>query len=243
MGLQTAFYMVVLGAQTMALGFQGAFEAIVNAGIWMYNQIVGLLNKLGGSFSTLDYADFTSGTVDAISKTMGDYASSIAETYGEMTDVSNQINDISTKMQQTAYDQASNIQNMAGEFNATRDQRVQDRTKLSISGITSGIKDGIAGLGSSLTGSMDDLVSGISAPDSSGSRAIKTTTNDDLISDEDIQLLLDVATRDYKLNYQQVTPEITLTFGDIRETADVDSILDEVATKLEEIYDGNLEVS
>ena len=87
-----------------------------------------------------------------------------------------------------------------------------------------------------------DAVNDVTGTDGSGSKAIKTTTNDDLLSDEDIQLLLDVATRDYKLNYQQVTPNITLTFGDVRETADVDSILDQVADRLEEIYDGNLEV-
>lgn len=75
-------------------------------------------------------------------------------------------------------------------------------------------------------------------------KALKTTSTDkNLLSDDDIQLLLDVATRDYKLNYQQVTPNITLTFGDIRETANVDEVLDKVADRLEEIYDGNLEVS
>lgn len=78
--------------------------------------------------------------------------------------------------------------------------------------------------------------------DSTGGKAVKTTTNDKLLSDEDIQLLLDVATRDYKLNYQKVEPNITITFGDVRETADVDDILDKVADRLEEIYDGDLEV-
>lgn len=78
--------------------------------------------------------------------------------------------------------------------------------------------------------------------DKKGGKAVKTTTDDNLFSDEDIKLLLDVATRDYKLSYQQITPNITLTFGDVRETADVDDILDQVADRLEEIYDGNLEV-
>lgn len=91
-------------------------------------------------------------------------------------------------------------------------------------------------------GGADTGLDGLIGTDSTGEKAIKTTTNDSLISDDDIQLLLDVATRDYKLNYQQVTPEITLTFGDIHETADVDGIIDEVADRLEEIYDGNLEV-
>jgi len=79
--------------------------------------------------------------------------------------------------------------------------------------------------------------------DSTGGKAVKTTTDDKLLTDEDIQLLLDVATRDYKLNYQQITPNVTITFGDVRETADVDNILDQVADRLEEIYDGNLEVA
>ena len=79
--------------------------------------------------------------------------------------------------------------------------------------------------------------------DSTGGSAVKTTTKDDLsLKDEDIQLLLDVATRDYKLNYQKVEPNITITFGDVRETADVDDVMDKIADKLEEIYDSNLEV-
>lgn len=95
------------------------------------------------------------------------------------------------------------------------------------------------------TSEIDELLSGLNSlvdTDSTGGKALKVTSDDNLLSDEDIQLLLDVATRDYKLNYQQVTPNITLTFGDIRETADVDDILEQVADKLEEIYDGNLEV-
>lgn len=123
----------------------------------------------------------------------------------------------------------SNVWNKSGELNASRDERTKNRAKLGNS-IQSALTEA--------KGAIDD----VTGNDSTGGKAIKTTTNDDLLSDEDIQLLLDVATRDYKLNYQQVTPNITLTFGDVRETADVDSILDQVADRLEEIYDGNLEV-
>lgn len=107
-----------------------------------------------------------------------------------------------------------------------------------------GLEDKISGIFGG--DAMNDLLSGlgdVTGSDGTGSKALKTTSNDDLLSDEDIQLLLDVATRDYKLSYQQVTPNITVTFGDINETVDVDDVLDRVADKLEEIYDGNLEVS
>lgn len=78
--------------------------------------------------------------------------------------------------------------------------------------------------------------------DSTGASALKTTTNDSLLSDEDIKLLLDVATRDYKLNYQQITPNVTLTFGDVMQTADIDEVMDELADRLDEVYSSNLEV-
>ena len=49
-------------------------------------------------------------------------------------------------------------------------------------------------------------------------------------------------TRDYKLNYQQMTPNVTLTFGDVMQTADIDEVMDELANRLDEVYYSNLEV-
>lgn len=235
LGLQTAFYMIILAAQTMKLGFETVVQGIVNAFIWMYNTIVGLLNKLGAKFETMDYANFTSKTVDSISKTMTDYANAAAETYGEMGDVTDKITDYQAKLNDITYNGATNIQNKASEFNATREARTKNRK-------TFGTNTMGADLGNSLGDAIDDALEGVIGNDGSGGKALKTTSNDKLLSDDDIQLLLDIATRDYKLNYQSVTPNITLTFGDVRETANVDDILDEVADRLEEIYDANLEV-
>ena len=93
-------------------------------------------------------------------------------------------------------------------------------------------------ISSAFGGEDNDLI----GTDGAGGKALKTTSNDNLLSDEDIKLLLDVATRDYKLNYQQITPNITMTFGDIRETANVDDVMDALADRIEEVYDANLEV-
>lgn len=87
-----------------------------------------------------------------------------------------------------------------------------------------------------------DQFSKLIGTDSTGASALKTTTNDSLLSDEDVKLLLDVATRDYKLNYQQMTPNVTLTFGDVMQTADIDEVMDELADRLDEVYYSNLEV-
>lgn len=71
-------------------------------------------------------------------------------------------------------------------------------------------------------------------------KSVKTKNTESLLSDEDIQLLLDIATRDYKLSYQQITPNIQVSFGDVRETADVDNILDVVAERITEVVNGRL---
>ena len=54
------------------------------------------------------------------------------------------------------------------------------------------------------------------------------------ISDEDIQLLKDIAARDFLLNLQTVTPTANITFGDIHETADVNKILSVIEDMVEE---------
>lgn len=54
------------------------------------------------------------------------------------------------------------------------------------------------------------------------------------ISDQDIQLLRDIAAREFLLNLQTVTPQVTNNFGDVRETADVGQILDVIQDMVDE---------
>lgn len=152
----------------------------------------------------------------------------------DMESLSNSIEQNKANYLASLEDESGKTISMAAEFDATRDERNASRQKIGMD---------LGSAAGDLSGAIQDGLDDVMGTDSSGGKALKTTTDDKLISDEDIQLLLDVATRDYKLNYQQVTPQITLTFGDVHETADVDGILDEVATRLEEIYDGNLEVN
>lgn len=54
------------------------------------------------------------------------------------------------------------------------------------------------------------------------------------LSDEDIQLLRDMAARDYLLQVQSVTPVANVTFGDVRETADVNKIVEVIENMVDE---------
>lgn len=56
------------------------------------------------------------------------------------------------------------------------------------------------------------------------------------ISSEDLKLLKDIATRDLLLNMTSVTPQANITFGDVRETADVDKIMDVIEDMVENAF-------
>lgn len=64
--------------------------------------------------------------------------------------------------------------------------------------------------------------------------SVGSIKNDVNLNDEDIQLLRDMAARDYLLNLQQVTPVAHISFGDVRETADVNKIMDVIEDMVEE---------
>ena len=54
------------------------------------------------------------------------------------------------------------------------------------------------------------------------------------ISDEDLKMLKDIATREYMLNYKHITPNVNISFGDVRETADVNAVKDAIAKMMED---------
>ena len=54
------------------------------------------------------------------------------------------------------------------------------------------------------------------------------------ISEEDIQLLKDISARDFLINVSTVTPVMNNSFGDIKETADINRILEELDRMVDE---------
>lgn len=56
------------------------------------------------------------------------------------------------------------------------------------------------------------------------------------ISSEDLKLLKDIASRDLLLNMTSVTPQANVTFGDVRETADVNKIMDVIEDMVENAF-------
>ena len=91
------------------------------------------------------------------------------------------------------------------------------------------------GLGLSDIGNIEDMMKNI---DLDGLKlnggSIDSIKSDVDISDEDIQLLRDMAAKEFLLNLQTVTPTANIKFGDVRETADIDKIMEAIQDMVDE---------
>ena len=181
--------------------------------------------------SLVEHATFADGLSTQFAANQAERQDLINHQFDDMLSSADDISRISDKMREWQQSSATDyVNDLNNRLNKSATEEASENNTSSTSNID--------------WNSLANTVGNSNSGSSSGGKAVKTTSTDkNLLSDDDIQLLMDVATRDYKLNYQQVTPNITLTFGDIRETADVDNILEQVADRLEEIYDGNLEVA
>lgn len=223
LGLQTAFYGLILAGQTLALGFQTICESIVNAFIWMYNGVVGLLNKLGAHFDTMNYVDFTSGTVNAINNTMTDYTNAIMETYGQMEDTNSKIAEYQAKLNDVMNNGATEIQNKVKQNAETLDDRVANRRKLN--GIQGAVdKTGYEDILNNLNDNMNTT--------SENTGKIKNTLD---VTEEDLKYLRDIAERETVNRFTTAEIKVEMSNNNnISSELDLDGIVDSLGEKLEE---------
>ena len=237
-GLIAIFGGIAVGIQSAMWVAKKAAEDAVNFIIDKLNQLIDAFNSvfsaLGASIPNLSNVYFGSGeALESAIEGYGKYSDTLGAFEKEMNTTADTMKSLASKSSDNLYNGATRFQN---SYSSRLANSVGTTSKNKVTGNydPSNIDKLANTVGNSGSGSGGG----------GGGKAVKTTSTDSsLLKDDDIKLLLDVATRDYKLNYQQVTPNITLTFGDIRETVDVDDVLDSVADKLEEIYDGNLEVA
>lgn len=64
--------------------------------------------------------------------------------------------------------------------------------------------------------------------------------SDVTITDEDIKMMRDIAAVEYVNKYTTLRPEMTVNFGDVRETADVNAIIGAIETMAEEALNSSL---
>ena len=213
----------VLTFKNVGLNIKAFFAGILSDILGFIESIAAALNKL--PFVSFDY----SGVSGAAEK----WANTEAEARGEIEANKAAMQDLGDAFTQ-AYDSvgafqegwASDAYNKGYEWGAGGVDSITDSVGNFTESIT-GFMEGNNDLYSQATGGGVNVAGG--NLDSVGS--IKNDVN---INDEDIQLLRDMAARDYLLNLQQVTPVAHISFGDVRETADVNKIMDVIENMVEE---------
>lgn len=232
LGIVSAFYGLKLAGLSLELGFESVQQGIVNGFIWMYNQVVGLLNKLGGKFETMDYADFTSGTVKTINDTMSDYLNSTMDTMKQIEDTDNAMNEIGDKMKEIAKTGWQDIINKSGELGRTRQDRVDNRNNW------------IGDLQNKINGALDIGNSFSSKLNNGGKDSVPIkadggkldSVGEVSMSDEDLRYMKDFAEQEFvnKFTTATLAPSVSFSFGDVHENADVEKLRGRIEEILEE---------
>ena len=220
-------------AQTV-LGIMGLIAKGIDAvfGSDLSDVVGGWSSKLDGKFTSFVKANDPSKTMDEIGQAWQDFGSGVGEMfasdeynlYGEMSGVVNGAGGI-----------IDGIWNAAGASEDFLAGHLLDPNAAYNAGSQWGIGavDSIGDFGLGLPGnSVLDMFNPDGVTVNGGYLdGIKSDVN---ISDEDVQLMRDMAARDFLLQLQAITPVANVTFGDVRETADVNKIVEVIEQMVDE---------
>lgn len=222
-----------LGACASNIGI--AFKnTIANIKSWFYGMLETVMDVIGNIVKTLNKLPFIDIDTSGIENKAKEYANKKAEAenskeaYKSVTDAFNEgmstFDAFSDGWVEDAFNSGAawgdNVANKIGDAVGSFDP--------------SSLLDGIMPEQQDYGNSGYDFSSMI---DGNGNIPVDVKKNSDKeveISDEDLKMLKDIATREYMLNYKHITPNVNIEFGDIRETADVNQVRDAISKMMEE---------
>lgn len=210
-----------LAFQNVGLGIQSFFAGIVSTVLGFIAKIAEALNKL--PFVEFDYSGLASAAEDWAGKKAAAEAE-IAANNAKKTDLGAAFSEAYSSVGAFSEGWASDAYDSGFQWGSGLVDKVGN-TFDSLSGAFNPDT-----LGASLD--LNGVEMGGGDLDSVGS--VGSIDSDVDISDEDVKLLRDMAARDYLLQMQSVTPVAHVTFGDVRETADVNKIVDVIEQMVEE---------
>ena len=216
-------------ADNIGIAFKNVILSIKS---WFYGLLETVMNVIKGIAETLNKLPFVDIDVSGLTSKAKEYANKKAEAEGAKEEFKNVADEFNKGMntfeafadgwvsdafnQGAAWGDAvqSKIEGMLGSFdpNSLMNQTTQG---MDMQGFDM----------SDMMNAAGNLPVSIEA-DKTGSKEVD-------ISDEDLKMLKDIANRDYMLNYKHITPNVNINFGDVRETADVNAIRDELKTMME----------
>lgn len=213
-----------LAFQNVGLGIKSFFAGIMVTVLGFIGKIAEALNKL--PFVSFDYSGLT-GAAERWAQEQADADAHIEANKAAMTDLGAAFTDAYNSVGAFADGWASDAYNSGYDWGSGIVDSMGDSLNslmdgFDLDGLTANIDySGVGGGG------------GVNV-DGGNLDSVGSIGSDVNISDEDIKLLRDMAARDYLLQLQSVTPVAHVTFGDVRETADVNKIVDVIEQMVEE---------
>ncbi len=119
---------------------------------------------------------------------------------------------------------ALDIYNKKMELDASRDQRVEDRAKLDLGGAV----DSLLGGGLNV-GNIDNVAN------------VENIDGEVDVASEDLKLIRELAEQQYIQNYISNEPVVYVTTGDVNNNADIDYLINGVASRVREEIDSSME--
>lgn len=220
-------------ADNIGIAFKNVIKSIQS---WFYGLLGTVMDVIAGIVKTLNKLPFVDIDVSGIESKAKEYANKKAEAEGSKE---------AFKSVSDAFNEGMNT------FEAFKDGWVEEEFNKGAAWgdkVQGNIEKAIGSFdpGSMLNDLLGDDTQGedygngfdmASMIDGNGNVPVDLKKNSDRevdISDEDLKMLKDIANRDYMLNYKQITPNVNIEFGDVRETADVGEIKKELQRMMEE---------
>lgn len=237
----------------------GVVNAMVNPWISFANFFANVFNDPIGSIIHLfgDFADSILGIVESIAKALdkvfgSDLAGSVKKWRKGLDKM---VEKAADKHGNGKYEKVAEELNLDSETLGLKRFEYGDAWNTGMkfgNNLQNGIADKVSGFVDKLKGLGGDMENMLGNPedaskygaydmgkfiDGNGNIPVDVKKNSDKevdISDEDLKMLKDIATREYMLNYKHITPNVNIEFGDVRETADVNAIRGELERMMEE---------
>lgn len=234
-------------------------NAMVNPWIRFANFFANLFNDPIGAILHLfgDMADGILGVIESIAKAMDKvFGTNMAGSVKKWrSGLDGLIEKAANKYGNGSYEKVMDELNLSSESLGLERMSYGDAWNTGMNfgnNLSNSLSDGLSGLMNSIGGlgkGMEDMLGNPedmdkyggydmgSFVDGNGNMPVDVKKNSDKevdISDEDLKMLKDIATREYMLNYKHITPNVNISFGDVRETADVNGIRDELERMMEE---------
>lgn len=210
-----------LDMQNIGLGIRSFFYGVLSDILGFIADIAEALNKL--PFIEFDYSGVTNSAQSFAEKQAADQAQ-IEENKAAMQDLEDVFTDSYNSVGAFQEGWSSQWYGYGSDFVTDMGNSISD----SLAGLD------IEGLLSGGTGSLEDMLSNGIPTNGGNLDSVGAIDSDVDISDEDLQLMRDMAARDYLLQVQSVTPVANVTFGDVRETADVNKLVEVIENMVEE---------